>query len=71
MISKDFDNWSDTYTFMQMDSDGRMTTKQLVGGWITLEDLATAFADFLRGSGYSYVEDVDIITNSGDKFGSD
>ena len=65
------DGWEDTYTFMQMDSDGHMTTKQLVGDWITLGDLATAFADFLRGSGFSYVEDVDITTNSGDKFGSE
>lgn len=65
------DGWEDTYTFMQTDTDGRATMKTLRGDWITLEDLATAFTDFLRGSGYSYVQDVDIITNSGDKFGSD
>ena len=65
------DGWEDTYTFMQTDTDGRATMKTLRGDWITLEDLAMAFADFLRGSGYSYVQDVDIITNSGDKFGSD
>lgn len=63
--------WKDTYTFMQTDTDGRATVKTLSGDWITLEDLATAFADFLRGSGYPYVEDVDIITDSGLKFGSD
>lgn len=65
------DNFTDAYTFMQSDSDGRSTIKTISGDWVTLEDLATAFADFLRGSGFSYVEDVDIITKSGDKFGSE
>jgi len=71
MISNNLKDWKDTYTFMQVDTDGRSTVKTFSGDWITLEDLATAFADFLRGSGYSYVEDVDIIIKSGDKFGSD
>lgn len=65
------DSWKDTYTFMQTDTDGRATVKTLSGNWVTLSDLATAFSEFLQGAGYTYVEDVDIITNSGDKFGSD
>ena len=65
------DGWKDTYTFMQTDTDGRATVKSISGNWVTLNDLATAFAEFLQGAGYTYVEDVDIITNSGDKFGSD
>jgi len=65
------DNWEDSYLFTQTDSDGRGTMKTISGDWITLEDLATTLADFLRGSGYPYVEDVYIITENGDKFGSD
>lgn len=65
------DGWKDTYTFTQTDTDGRVTLKTISGNWVTLEDLAVAFSEFLQGSGYTYVEDVDIITNSGDKFGSD
>lgn len=63
--------WEDTYTFTQTDTDGRVTLKTISGNWVTLNDLATAFSEFLQGAGYTYVEDVDIITNSGDKFGSD
>jgi hypothetical protein len=65
------DGWKDTYTFTQTDTDGRVTLKTISGNWVTLNDLATAFSEFLQGAGYTYVEDVDIITNSGDKFGSD
>lgn len=65
------DGWKDTYTFTQTDTDGRATVKSISGNWVTLNDLATAFSEFLQGAGYTYVEDVDIITNSGDKFGSD
>jgi hypothetical protein len=65
------DGWKDTYTFTQTDTDGRVTMKTIGGNWVTLDDLATAFSEFLQGSGYTYVEDVDIITKSGDKFGSD
>lgn len=65
------EHWEDTYTFMQLDTDGNMTTKHLGGDWITLDDLATAFADFLRGSGYPYVENVQIVTDKGTGFGSE
>ena len=65
------DGWKDTYTFTQTDTDGRVTLKTISGSWVTLNDLAIAFSEFLQGAGYTYVEGVDIITNSGDKFGSD
>lgn len=70
-MTSNYNNWEDTYTFMQTDTDGRATVKTLSGDWVTLEDLATAFTEFLLGAGYTYVEGVDIITSSGDKFGSD
>lgn len=63
--------WEDTYTFMQLDTDGNMAAKQIGGEWVTLGDLATAFADFLRGSGYPHVEEVEIRTDRGTTFGSD
>lgn len=63
--------WEDTYTFIQLDTDGNMTTKQIGGDWVTLDDVATAFADFLRGSGYPYVDSVEIHTDKGTTFGSD
>ena len=71
MSSDNLKDWKDTYTFMQTDTDGRATVKSISGNLVTLEDLATAFVEFLQGSGYSYVEGVDIITKSGTKFGSE
>ena len=71
MSSDNLKDWKDTYTFMQNDTDGRSTVKSISGDWVTLDDLAQAFSEFLQGSGYPYVEDVDIITKSGIKFGSE
>ena len=71
MSSDNLKDWKDTYTFMQTDTDGRSTVKSISGDWVTLDDLAQAFSEFLQGSGYSYVEDVDIITESGIKFGGE